>query len=94
MAIKILFTKSFGQLIADVDETIIGEYTLSNPCVIQISQGQLGLIPLLGTVEEKILPIPTSEVYGGLYTPDTAIYNHYNSQFGSGIVLETSPLIK
>ena len=94
MAIKILFTKSFGQVIADVEENIEGGYKLTNPCVIQIAQGQLGLIPLLGTVEEKVLTLPESEAFGGLYTPEAQIYSHYNSQFGSGVVLHTQPLVR
>lgn len=95
MAIKILFTKSFGQVIADVEETVEQtSYVLKNPCVIQVAQNQLGLIPLLGTVEEDKLTLPLEEAFGGLYTPEASIYNHYNSQFGSGIVLETSPIIK
>lgn len=92
MSIKILFTKSFGQLIADVEDRIEGGYDLKNPCVIQISQGQLGLIPLLGTVKEDVLSIPESEAFGGLFEPEETIYNHYNSQFGSGIQLVTQPL--
>jgi hypothetical protein len=75
MAIKILFTKSFGQVIADVEENIEGGYKLTNPCVIQIAQGQLGLIPLLGTVEEKVLTLPEVQAINRITRLPSRIYN-------------------
>lgn len=88
MSIKIIYTKSFGQIIGDMTENLTGGVSIKNPCVIQIGQSQLGLIPLLGTVKEDTLSIGSDEVNGGLFEPQDDIRNHYTSQFG-GIQLMT-----
>lgn len=93
MSIKVIYTKSFGQLIGDIEENLSGElnssYAITNPCVVQIGRDQVGLVPLLGTVKSNILNLPSSEVISGLYDPVEEIYNYYNSSFGSGIQLIT-----
>jgi hypothetical protein len=88
MTIKITYTASFGQLIGDMTENLDGSVSIKNPCVIQIGQNQLGLIPLLGTVKEDTLTIKSDEIKGGLFEPQDDIRNHYSSQFG-GIQLIT-----
>lgn len=96
MSIHILFTKSMGQLIAEVEERLdtSSSYVLKNPCVVQVGQGQLGLTPIMGLVSEDTLVLDASELLGGLFTPADEIRNHFSAQFGSGIELVTSPIIR
>ena len=81
MSINIIFTKTFGQLIGDVTSHEDGSYSIENPCVIQLGQGQLGLLPILGTCEETVLTIQPSEALFVL-TPIADIRNHYTAEFG------------
>ena len=90
-SVKIIFTKAYGQVIGDVEETLTGNVKVTNPCMIQCGQNQLGLIPLLGTVQEKTLELDKEEFNPQLFTPADEIYNYYQQQFGSGIQLATNP---
>ncbi len=81
MSIKITFTGSFGQLIGSTTENLDGSISIEDPCVVQISQTQLALIPLLGTVKQKTLTLDKSEVKG-VFDPQDDIRNHYTQQFG------------
>ena len=45
--IKIAFTKYFGQIIGEVTETLEDTVIIKNPCVVQISNQQLGFLPVL-----------------------------------------------
>ena len=90
-SIKITFTKAFGQVIGDTTETVEGTLKIKDPCMIQFGNNQLGLIPILGTAKEKELILPKGEYTEQLFTPVEEIYNYYQSQFGSGIQLATSP---
>lgn len=85
--IKIAFTKYFGQIIGEVTETLEDTVIIKNPCVVQISNQQLGFLPLLATTTEKEITINKSDLVGGLFTPESDLYNHFSSQFGSGIQL-------
>lgn len=89
--IRVIFTKSFGQIIGDVTTDLLNETSIKNPCVVQVGRDQIGLVPLMGVVKEDTLVIPESEMIGGLHEPIEEIYNHYNAQFGSGIQLVTAP---
>ena len=93
MSIKILLTKDFGQLIGDITELAEGGYSIKNPCVVQMGKDQIGIVPLLGTVEEDTLILTESHVIGAQFTPVTELRNHYSSNFG-GIELVTSSLVR
>ncbi len=91
MTISVLYTKSFGQLIADVEENIDGTYTLNVPCIIQVGNNQVGLIPLLATVKEQKFQISKEDLISDkLFEPEDDIRNYYNSNYGSGLQLVTS----
>lgn len=93
--IKILFTENFGQIIGEVSDNLDNTYTIKNPCVIQISNQQLGFLPLLATTVEKEMILNKNKVIGNmLYTPENDLYSHFSSQFGSGIQLTTDPKIR
>lgn len=69
------------------------EYAVTNPVILQQMGQQLGMIPILGFTKSKTLTLSKSEIkYGGeVFDPQDDLRNHYNSQFGSGIVLATAP---
>lgn len=93
--IKILFTETFGQIIGEVTENIDDTYTIKNPCVVQISNQQLGFLPLLATTIEKEIKLSKDKVIGRqLYTPENDLYSYFSQQFGSGIQLTTDPKIR
>lgn len=95
--IGVVYTQ-FGQIIGEFTEienmnlnTVIG-YQIENPCVIQVGNKQIVLLPLLELVTENklILKLEDIQFKGQIFTPVDQIRNHYTSQYG-GIQLITSP---
>lgn len=92
MSIKILFTKHFGQLIAQVDENVDGSYKITNPCVIQpMSQTQISFTPILVFTSDKFITMQKDEILS-LNEPNVEIRNSFTSTFGGGIQLPNKGL--
>ena len=104
MAIQFFNTKHFGQIVGDVEESLIddGTFKIKKAAYVQLQQdpktGQVGsamMAVMTAFVEDDILVLKEDDVIGGVsYTPSKDIYNQYQDRFGTGLVLETSPLIK
>lgn len=109
MAIKILNTKAFGQIIGDVEERV--EFTsvvkVIKPAYIQLQQnpqtGELGtammgiMTPFVIDSSQDYITLSEDDVVGRDlkgYTPTESNYNEYQKRFGSGFTLHTSPIIK
>ena len=91
MSTKVLMTKSMGMLLAEVTETVEGNYKLKDVVVIQQTQQGATLYPLLTAVEEKEITIKVDElVTPDLLTPHKELYNNYNKMFHKGIELITT----
>lgn len=92
--IKVAYTEN-GPLMGDFEESTGGTklYTVTNPVILQQMGQQLGIVPVLGFTKSKTLQLAAHEVkYNGeLFEPQDELRNHWNSQFGSGLVLATSP---
>lgn len=108
MAIKLLNTKAFGQVVADVEETLTtGTVKAIKPALVQLQQhpetGKIGFA-MMGVVtqfvkdsNEDYLFLKEDDVVGGHlegHIPNDDLYNEYQNRFGSGFTLHTSPLIK
>ena len=48
-------------------------------------------VQLINNIEKEIT-INKSDLVGGLFTPESDLYNHFSSQFGSGIQLTVDKL--
>lgn len=83
---------------------ILGDYTATNtsrgvvyqvegPLLLQQMGQQLGFIPILGFTTAKFLKLPETDIKytGELFEARQELQDHWNSQFGAGIVLATSP---
>lgn len=70
-------------------------FDVENPVLLQQMGQQLGFVPILGFTKSKRLTIAKSDLlYGGeLFEPQDELRNHWNSQFGSGIVLSTADAV-
>lgn len=67
-------------------------YDVENPVLLQQMGQQLGFVPILGFTKSKRLQIAKNDLLyeGELFDPQDELRNHWNSQFGSGIVLSTA----
>lgn len=93
--VKVAYT-DIGPLMGDFESTNTSKgvvYQVTNPVLLQQMGQQLGIVPVLGFTKSKSLSLPESEVkYNSeLFEPQDELRNHWNSQFGTGIVLATSP---
>lgn len=93
MAIMIAYT-DIGPMLGDFNENEVG-YVVENPILLQQMGQQLGMAPILGFTTSKKLTLRKEDILynGELFEPATELRNHWNSQFGSGIVLSTSPRV-
>lgn len=102
MSILFFNTKHFGQIIGEATETIEGDFHIAKAAYVQMQQnpqtGEIGsamMAVMTAFVEDDVLILNKDDVIGGVgYKPSTDIYNQYQSRFGSGIQLTTSPLVK
>lgn len=102
MSILFFNTKHFGQIVGDTTETLEGNFRISKAAYVQMQQdpqtGQIGsamMAIMTAFVEDDVLFLNKDDIIGGVgYKPSQDIYNQYQSRFGSGIQLTTSPLIK
>lgn len=104
MTIKFFNTKHFGQIVGDLEESIIddGVFKIRKAAYVQLQQdpqtGKVGIAMmavLTAFVDEDVLILNKDDVVGGVaYTPSKDIYNQYQERFGSGFTLHTSPIIK
>lgn len=107
MAIKLFNTKAFGQVVADVEETLsTGTIKLIKPAFVQLQQhpetGQIGVAQMaimkqFVNADGDYIFLNADDVIGGDlngYTPSDDVYNEYQKRFGSGFTLHTSPIIK
>lgn len=93
--IKVAYT-DLGPLMGDFEANNTSNgtsYTVTNPVILQQMGQQLGIVPVLGFTKAKSLKLKESEIkYSGeLFEPQDELRNHWNQQFGSGLVLATSP---
>lgn len=87
MSIKIAYTK-FGTLMGDFTEKMSGGYIVDTPVMVNMGQGQVGLIPFLALTTASKVTLSEADInFGEIFEPTPEIRNHYSSQFGSGIVL-------
>lgn len=107
MAIKLFNTKSFGQIVADVEDSLtFGTLKLIRPAFVQLQQhpntGQIGFA-MMGVMtpfvdkENDYIMINADDVVGRDlvgHVPNEDVYNEYQNKFGSGLVLQSSQLIK
>ena len=91
MSISFVYSKHLGQIICDITENIDGSFTMSSPCIIQLGNNQVGLIPLFTTVKQKNFKISKEDlVFQELFEPEDDIRNYYSSNYGSGLQLVTN----
>lgn len=107
MAIKLFNTKAFGQVVADVEESLTtGAIKLIKPAFVQLHQnpenGQIGVAQMaimkqFVSADYDYIFLNADDVIGGDlngHVPSDAVYNDYQERFGSGFTLHTSPIIK
>lgn len=96
--IKVAYT-DVGPLMGDFESNRTSNgvvYEVTNPVILQQMGQQLGMIPILGFTKSKKLSLPEAELKYNkeLFEPADELRNHWNSQFGSGLVLATAGEIK
>lgn len=92
MSIKILFTKHFGQLVAQIDENVDGSVKLTNPCSFQpMSQTQMSFMPILAFTSDKSIVLQKDEILS-VHEPNVEIRNSFTSSFGGGIQIPNKSL--
>lgn len=104
VSIKFFNTKQFGQIVGDLQESIIddGVFKINKAAYVQLQQdpqtGQVGsamMAVMTAFVEDDVLVLTEDDVVGGVaYTPSQDIYNQYQERFGTGLIMNASPLIK
>ena len=87
MAIRMVKIISGEEVIADI-EISSGVYTLKNPVRVVMTREGMGLAPWSPLIKEQKIQIRYDHV---MFTAelDDEVYNGYNAQFGSGIVMAT-----
>jgi hypothetical protein len=93
--IKVAYT-TIGPIIGDFDTENTSKgivYKVTNPMLLQQMGQQLGIVPVLGFTKSKVLSLPEADVHYNreLFEPQDELRNHWNSQFGSGLILSTAP---
>lgn len=69
-------------------ESVDGGYKITKPVHLSFTSSNIAMIPLLGiSIEDSVL-IPLEDIaFGQVFCLVPEVYNHYQSQFGSGIQL-------
>lgn len=94
--IKVAYTDLgplMGEFSSAIDTSKGKTYQVTNPVILQQMGQQLGIVPVLGFTKARTLTLALSDIkYNGeLFEPQDELRNHWNQQFGSGLVLATSP---
>lgn len=97
--IKITKLITGEEIIGEVSDPINSMVTIEKPCMLQLvpsrsnpEQPAMALIPYAGYTEDHKISVSLDKVIWS-EKPMKELYNQYNSIFGNGIVVASSPLI-
>ena len=92
--IRSVFIKNVGWVITELDESLSGLMTLTNPCIISGDSTGVTFIPMLHLVQETSMTLTKDDIVGNVFTPVEEYTNAYAQQFGKLVVPEKKIILQ